>query len=101
MYLAEEVGQALGSFTILITLEWESFGLVLDTMGKDTLSGVLFLIADQIRTRLGILLFQGGGLGVCRGVREMAFGWLEDLNAVSFGIPTLTHGVGRGYGPTT
>jgi hypothetical protein len=50
MYLAEEIGQALGKFPVPISLEWELLGLVLDTMGKAPLCGHLFLIADRIRT---------------------------------------------------
>jgi len=41
------------------------YGLVRDTMGKDPLSGHLFLFANKTRTRLKILFWDGSGLWVC------------------------------------
>ncbi len=41
------------------------YGLVRDTLGKDPLSGHLFLFANKTRTRLKILFWDGSGLWVC------------------------------------
>jgi transposase len=41
------------------------YGLVRDTMGKDPLSGHLFLFANKTRTRLKIMFWDGSGLWVC------------------------------------
>ena len=54
------------------------YGLVRDTMGKDPLSGHLFLFANKTRTRLKILFWDGSGLWVCaKRLEKGRFSWPE------------------------
>ena len=54
------------------------YGLVRDTMGKDPLSGHLFLFANKSRTRLKILFWDGSGLWVCaKRLEKGRFSWPE------------------------
>jgi transposase len=41
------------------------FGLVRDRLGKDPLSGHLFLFSNRSRSRLKVLVWDGSGLWVC------------------------------------
>lgn len=52
------------------------YGLVRDTMGKDPLSGHLFLFANKTRTRLKIMFWDGSGLWVCaKRLEKGRFSW--------------------------
>lgn len=54
------------------------YGLVRDAMGKDPLSGHLFLFANKTRTRLKILFWDGSGLWVCaKRLEKGRFHWPE------------------------
>jgi transposase len=54
------------------------YGVVRDELGKDPLSGHLFLFANKARTRLKILFWDGSGLWVCaKRLEKGRFHWPE------------------------
>jgi transposase len=54
------------------------YGLVRDVLGRDPLSGHLFLFANRSRTRLKLLFWDGSGLWVCaKRLEKGRFRWPE------------------------
>lgn len=54
------------------------FGLVRDELGREPLSGHLFLFANKTRTRLKVLFWDGSGLWVCaKRLEKGRFHWPE------------------------
>lgn len=54
------------------------YGLVRDRLGKDPLSGHLFLFANRARSRLKVLVWDGSGLWVCaKRLERGRFRWPE------------------------
>jgi transposase len=54
------------------------FGLVRDELGREPLSGHLFLFANRSRTRLKVLFWDGSGLWVCaKRLEKGRFHWPE------------------------
>ncbi|MFO0337513.1 MAG: IS66 family insertion sequence element accessory protein TnpB, partial [Acidobacteriota bacterium] len=54
------------------------YGLVRDELGRDPLSGHLFLFANRSRTRLKLLFWDGSGLWVCaKRLEKGRFRWPE------------------------
>ena len=54
------------------------FGLVRDHLGRDPLSGHLFLFTNRTRTRLKALVWDGSGLWVCaKRLERGRFRWPE------------------------
>lgn len=52
------------------------YGLVRDVLGRDPLSGHLFLFANRTRTRLKVLFWDGSGLWVCaKRLEKGRFAW--------------------------
>lgn len=64
------------------------YGLVRDTLGKDPLSGHLFLFGNKTRTRLKIMFWDGSGLWVCaKRLEKGRFHWpAAEAGASSVGL---------------
>jgi transposase len=62
-------------------------GLVRDELGRDPLSGHLFLFANKTRTRVKILFWDGSGLWVCaKRLEKGRFHWPEAAGQASVTI---------------
>ena len=60
------------------------YGLVRDQLGKDPLSGHLFLFTNKPRTRLKALVWDGSGLWVCgKRLEKGRFRWPEGEGRLS------------------
>lgn len=65
------------------------YGIVRDQLGCDPRSGHLFLFADQKRTRLKVLVWDGSGLWVC--AKQLQKGRFRWPDAVSEGRVAMSH----------
>lgn len=62
-------------------------GLVRDELGRDPLSGHLFLFANKTRTRVKILFWDGSGLWVCaKRLEKGRFHWPETAGEASIAM---------------
>lgn len=67
------------------------FGLVRDVLGRDPLSGHLFLFANRDRTRLKALIWDGSGLWVCaKRLERGRFHWPVAAAAEASGAKSVT-----------
>jgi transposase len=65
------------------------YGIVRDQLGCDPMSGYLFLFANQKRTRLKVLVWDGSGLWVCaKRLEKGRFRWPD---AATEGRVAMSH----------
>ena len=65
------------------------YGIVRGQLGSDPMSGHLFLFANQKRTRLKVLVWDGSGLWVC--AKQLQKGRFRWPDAVSEGRVAMSH----------